>query len=192
MAKAAVLRNGRVMTDAVRGAVAVAGAGAVAVRKVVIAPLLWLIVAVAVAVAVAAGASANGDANDYKFRSGCLVEKRRTCTHRDEPGSPYCSQPGRHLQRPEIKIYAGDWDSALIMSWVIQIIGTEYLNIPITVFSLTKQNQAVHLNFWEQTGNATSPTEVLPRKPYCWDCLARANALGYGGNNQCIQETGNS
>ena len=47
-------------------------------------------------------------AADYPFRSGCLKEKR-VCTHRDEEGSPFCMRPPRHLQRPEIKLFAGNF-----------------------------------------------------------------------------------
>lgn len=76
------------------------------------------------------------------YYSGCLREKLnsttqlRVCNGDDPPSSlmdGHCRAPDFPDSYMEIRINAGDWDSPIIATWLVQIILTEILGVPTSV-----------------------------------------------------------
>lgn len=79
------------------------------------------------------------------YYRGCFYEKLpgwdklRACTSTDPPDAAdrgYCER-NEALDYLEIRLGAGNWDSATAVTWLLQIVLTELLGVPTTVESGT-------------------------------------------------------
>ena len=83
------------------------------------------------------------------FASGCLLNVlddqenitkytatesgKRICNSDDEPGSELCEEQIQWLDYLEIRISPGNWESSIFYSWMIQILLSEFLGVPVTI-----------------------------------------------------------
>lgn len=94
------------------------------------------------------------------FADGCLRQLRpdlphyampRTCNSDDDSengnsdNSPLATNNNDNtcrpstLNYPEIRIHAQNWDSAMLSAWVMQILLSEFLNVPVTIETSTSR-----------------------------------------------------
>lgn len=78
------------------------------------------------------------------FLEGCLHSKKlswskRVCNSedKDEDGGSSCFRNSQPLAKayPEIRVYSGNWESSMFLSWIAQIISSEVMMMPMTLVS---------------------------------------------------------
>ena len=82
------------------------------------------------------------------------------------------------LNYPEIRIHAQNWDSAMLSAWVMQILLSEFLNVPVTIETSQRYDSAA-----SSTTNAGSfyhryASLQYGAMGYDYDALRTAHRLG--------------
>jgi 7 transmembrane sweet-taste receptor of 3 GCPR len=100
------------------------------------------------------------------FQSGCLYAtnetlfSKRVCNSEDAGSTAHCRINRAAPDYPEIRLYASNWESSTIESWVLQIVLSELLGVPTTIESGDKNR---NLNFYHPNNNLIYGTnEELP------------------------------
>ena len=112
--------------------------------------------------------------NPY-HQGGCLAQRLpgwdriRVCHSEDTPEAQllgYCRQPDPDLDYTEIRVLTQNWESAFFQSWVVQIVLSEILGIPVTLESGTPTD---HVDFYD------SASKLGYGASYDYAALQRAN-----------------
>lgn len=115
--------------------------------------------------------------NPYHL-GGCLQQripdwkKTRVCHSEDPPEAMekgYCVAPDPNFDYPEIRILAQNWESAFFQAWVIQIVLSEILGIPVTLETGNKEDEVEFYNAGSHLDYGVS---------YDYDALRRGNDVG--------------
>lgn len=111
-----------------------------------------------------------GHENDPKMNA-----KQRICNSDDNAANDFttCRKASLDsiLTYDEIRIASGDWESSIFLSWIMQILMSEILDVPVTIE--TSQPRSVgSLSFYSETNDM-----VYPAVPYNYDALRRATDL---------------
>ena len=77
----------------------------------------------------------------------------------------------------EIRIGSGDWESSIFLSWIIQILLSELLHVPVTIETSTPMADGT-LSFYSPTNDM-----VYPSIPYNYESLQNAKSL----NGDCTK-----
>lgn len=97
----------------------------------------------------------NGFCTNPFQKGGCLKTLRpgwkgtRVCNSEDPPYAAemgYCKEPDEDLKYMEIRIHSQNWESVFFESWVLQIMLSEMLNVPVTIETGTPDAK---LNFYD-------------------------------------------
>lgn len=121
------------------------------------------------------------------FVSGCLRQHLgeekypnvRVCnsddpSHFEEEG--LCSnEPLHYLDYMEIRIAPADWDSAIFLAWLHQIILTEVMNVPVSIESGEGRVPGASLSFYDMNNNYG---DKFPVTSYSVEGLQKANQIG--------------
>ena len=105
---------------------------------------------------------------DQKKVTPTAFVSKRICNSKDV-STDDCEQPVLPYQ--EIRVHNGDWESALMYAWIIQIFLSEFLQVPTTV---GMNNEDVPLTSFYAPEMPIS----YSAKPYPWDALITANDMG--------------
>jgi hypothetical protein len=121
------------------------------------------------------------------FASGCLrrllpndYPDLRVC-HSDDDSTNNCSmEPLLYLNYTEIRIAPADWDSAIFLAWIYQILLSELMNVPVTIERGNGKNnndKDETLDFY-RLDNAYA--EHYPVTSYTVDGIAKSTTLPDG------------
>lgn len=118
------------------------------------------------------------------FASGCLrnmlgadvtsrysLTEKRICNTDDEDGSMECILQDERLNYLEIRIAPGDWESAIFLGWLMQILLSEFLGVPSTI----ETSGGGSLSFYDRYNNMNYPATA-----YNFEALKQANR--FNGN----------
>ena len=106
------------------------------------------------------------------FQQGCLPERMRVCNSDDVKGNAtdkgLCLLPPQDY--PEVRIYQQNWESAIFLSWIYQILLMEVVGVPVTVGLSTDNTR--HSGFY-------SPVNTMEYGPlgYPYWALDKANRV---------------
>ncbi|CAB9513658.1 unknown protein (Partial), partial [Seminavis robusta] len=98
-------------------------------------------------------------------------KKVRVCNSEDDEmtvRSGHCRQPNPEFEHMEIRILAQNWESSYIMTWLLQILLSEMLDVPTTVETGTPNAK---LNFYD----ASSPLDYGISND--WNAFTTANRV---------------
>lgn len=124
------------------------------------------------------------------FFSGCFHQrkpdwtKKRTCSVREaallkqlrhnQNDPPLCDPPAFE-EYMEIRIGAGNWDSATALSWLLQIVLSEIVGVPVSIETAASTSSR---DFYDVNGaridndSGVNPTVALAKATAVQDCLA--------------------
>ena len=109
------------------------------------------------------------------FQQGCLktmlpsqYPNGRICNS-DDPDTAFCRMPLLHY--PEIRVHNGNWESSIFLSWIIQILLMEILEVPVTI-GLTP-NVTLASGFYDPQNRLTYSSQAYP-----FGALQTANEVG--------------
>lgn len=121
----------------------------------------------------------DGECTNPYYKGGCLKQrladkwkKTRVCHSEDPPEARllgYCIPPDPDFDYLEIRVATQDWESAFFQSWVIQIILSEILGIPVTLESGTAEDIVDFYHPGSPLGYG---------KSYDYEAIERANDVG--------------
>ena len=110
-----------------------------------------------------------------------VLNKPRVCNSEDEPN---VAEQGLCVvsenEYPEVRLYGQNWESAFVVSWIMQIIYSELLGVPATMESGAAE---ANINFYDGknrmeygTGNDASPIQNA-HKAEGGDCATYKNSV---------------
>ena len=113
------------------------------------------------------------DESNWPEKDGFRINLNRICNSDDAPDAGergICNPDGTDalLDYMEIRIAPGDWESAVFNAWVIQILLSELLDVPVTI----ETAGAGGLSFYDPTNSF-----AYPSAPYNWDALKKAHEV---------------
>jgi hypothetical protein len=79
-----------------------------------------------------------------------LVEKMRICNSEDDPNAAaqgLCRLAD--IKYPEVRLYSPNWESAIMETWILQIILSELLDVPTSTETGLHDAQVNFYNHWE-------------------------------------------
>ena len=106
--------------------------------------------------------------NDQQSSTPKAFLSKRTCNSKDNT-TENCDEPV--LPYHEIRVHNGDWESAIMYSWIIQIFLSEFLQVPTTVGM--NNDDLPQASFYSPNMPMTYST-----KSYAWEELVTANEMG--------------
>ena len=115
-----------------------------------------------------AGCLNNFYSHNDQQKSALKASQKRTCNSKDD-GTEYCDQPV--LPYHEVRVHNGNWESAIMYSWIIQIFLSEFLQVPTTVGM--NNEDLPQASFY-----APNMPMSYSAKGYPWEELVTANQMG--------------
>jgi hypothetical protein len=131
-----------------------------------------------------------GFCNNPFLKGGCLQKmkpgwtKTRVCNSEDPPDAAekgYCHLPDSRFDYGEIRISPQNWMSVSVETWVLQILLSEILDVPVTVETSLED---INSNFYD------AASRLQFGEPNDFEALETAKLLG-GDCTQVEQEPGN-
>ena len=105
---------------------------------------------------------------DRQLGAPTASHSKRTCNSKDATTED-CEQPT--LPYPEIRVHNADWETAIMYSWIIQILLSEFLQVPTTVGM--NNDDTPQASFY-----APDMPLSYSSKAYAWEELVTANEMG--------------
>ena len=110
------------------------------------------------------------------FVSGCLdLPQKRVCSSLDQ-GNTQADCTPNEFDFPEIRLFPGNWESAMFTTWVAQIYLSEVLRVPVTIETGSSE---INMDFYHPDN-----TFGYPASGYAWKALQEASQLD---TDECSQ-----